>query len=449
MIKVENLTKRYAGQTAIRDLNFEVGQGEIMGFLGPNGAGKTTTMRILAGFMPATSGRASIAGFDVFEQSLQARSRLGYMPENVPLYNDMRVTEYLDYRAALKGVPHRRVAERVGDVKELCGLREVERKLIGALSKGYRQRVGLADALVNEPELLILDEPTIGLDPNQIRQVRELIKNLGKQHTILLSTHILPEVEMTCSRVIIIHKGRIEACDTPDNLLGQIRQAGGVVVEAKTGKDDGAEELRKISGVREVTVEQEDGWITHDCAAEGHALTLAAGERPRLALEEAFDPQNTGGFVHPPANFLLRQFAQRKTKGHVVVDSHVRIKGVGLEDHRDVTVLGRNVINQPVANEDATFGYLLKAGQEPQRGRFSRPFQETRALGQAPRAIVVEHDLERGIEDDDVVAGGHEYYRLRCPSVCRSLPSGCAATSSESSSASGQPSSWRRPAALN
>ena len=260
MIKVENLTKRYAGYTAIRDLSFEVGQGEIMGFLGPNGAGKTTTMRILAGFMPATSGRASIAGFDVFDQSLQARSRLGYMPENVPLYNDMRVTEYLDYRAALKGVPHRRVAERVGDVKELCGLREVERKLIGALSKGYRQRVGLADALVNEPELLILDEPTIGLDPNQIRQVRELIKNLGKQHTILLSTHILPEVEMTCSRVIIIHKGQIEACDTPENLLAQIRQAGGVVVEAKTANDDGVEELKRISGVRDVTSNKEDGW---------------------------------------------------------------------------------------------------------------------------------------------------------------------------------------------
>src|SRR5437899_2131062 len=260
MIKVENLTKRYAGQPAIQDLNFEVSQGEIMGFLGPNGAGKTTTMRILASFLPATSGRASIAGGVLVEQSLQARSRLGYMPENVPLYNDMRVTEYLDYRAALKGVPHRRVAERVGDVKELCGLREVERKLIGALSKGYRQRVGLADALVNEPELLILDEPTIGLDPNQIRQVRELIKNLGKQHTILLSTHILPEVEMTCSRVIIIHKGRIEACDTPDNLLGQIRQAGGVVVEAKTGTDDGAEELRKVSGVREVVTDTDGDW---------------------------------------------------------------------------------------------------------------------------------------------------------------------------------------------
>src|SRR6202140_1627251 len=283
MIKVENLTKRYAGQTAIKDLNFEVGKGEIMGFLGPNGAGKTTTMRILASFMPATSGRATIAGFDVFEQSLQARSHLGYMPENVPLYSDMRVNEYLDYRAALKGVPHRRVPERVGDVKELCGLREVEKKLIGALSKGYRQRVGLADALVNEPELLILDEPTIGLDPNQIRQVRELIKNLGKQHTILLSTHILPEVEMTCSRVIIINKGRIEACDTPENLLGQIRTAGGVVLEAKIGSDDGAEELRKIHGVRDVTASTDGAWEIFALRVE--ANTDVREEVFRLATE--------------------------------------------------------------------------------------------------------------------------------------------------------------------
>jgi ABC-2 type transport system ATP-binding protein len=271
MIKVENLTKRYAGQTAIRDLNFEVGQGEIMGFLGPNGAGKTTTMRILAGFMPATSGRASIAGFDIFEQSLQARTHLGYMPEHVPLYNDMRVTEYLDYRAALKGVPHRRIAERVGDVKELCGVKDVEKKLIGALSKGYRQRVGLADALLHEPDLLILDEPTIGLDPNQIRQVRELIKNLGRQHTILLSTHILPEVEMTCSRVIIIHKGRIEACDTPENLLGQLRQAGGVVLEAKVGKDNGAEELKRISAVRDVTTDVDGEWNVFSLRVESGA----------------------------------------------------------------------------------------------------------------------------------------------------------------------------------
>jgi ABC-2 type transport system ATP-binding protein len=283
MIKVENLTKRYAGQTAIRDLNFEVSRGEIMGFLGPNGAGKTTTMRILAGFMPPTSGRASIAGFDVFEKSLQARAHLGYMPENVPLYSDMRVTEYLSYRAALKGVPHRRITERVGDVKELCGLKDVERKLIGTLSKGYRQRVGLADALVAEPDLLILDEPTIGLDPNQIRQVRELIKNLGRQHTILLSTHILPEVEMTCSRVIIIHKGRIEACDTPENLLGKVRQAGGVELEAKVGNDNGEEQLKKIPGVRDVVTAGEDDWKKFSLRVESG--TDVREEVFRLAVE--------------------------------------------------------------------------------------------------------------------------------------------------------------------
>src|ERR1044072_1478115 len=229
-----------------------------MGFLGPNGAGKSTTMRLLSSFMPPTSGRSSMAGFDIFDQSLQARAHLGYMPENVPLYNDMRVTEYLDYRAALKGVPHRRVAERVGDVKELCGLKEVEKKLIRALYKGYRQRVGLADALVHEPDLLILDEPTSVIVPNKILQVRDLINKLGKQHTILLSTHTLPEVEMTCSRVIIINKGRIEACDTPENLLGRIRTAGGVMLEAKVGTDDATTELRKITGVRDVS-EADDG----------------------------------------------------------------------------------------------------------------------------------------------------------------------------------------------
>jgi ABC-2 type transport system ATP-binding protein len=295
MIKVENLTKRYAGHTAIQDLSFEVGKGEIMGFLGPNGAGKSTTMRILSSFMPATSGRASIAGFDVFEHSLQARSHLGYMPENVPLYNDMRVTEYLNYRAALKGVPHRRMAERVGDVKELCGLKEVEKKIIGALSKGYRQRVGLADALVHEPDLLILDEPTSGLDPNQIRQVRDLIKNLGKQHTILLSTHILPEVEMTCSRVIIINRGRIEACDTPENLLGRIRTAGGVTVEAKVGNDDGAEELRRIAGVRDVTASIDGDW-------QVFALRVEANTDVR---EEVYQLANA-------RRWTLRELSQRR-----------------------------------------------------------------------------------------------------------------------------------------
>jgi len=295
MIKVENLTKRYAGQTAIKDLTFEVGKGEIMGFLGPNGAGKSTTMRILSSFMPPTSGRASIAGFDIFEQSLQARAHLGYMPENVPLYTDMRVTEYLDYRAALKGVPHRRIAERVGDVKELCGLKDVERKLIGSLSKGYRQRVGLADALVHEPDLLILDEPTSGLDPNQIRQVRDLIKNLGRQHTILLSTHILPEVEMTCSRVIIINKGQIQACDTPENLLGEIRRAGGVVLEAKVGSDNGLEQLKQIASVRDVTATSEGEW-------QRFALRVESGTDVR---EEVFR-------LARDRQWAVRELSQRK-----------------------------------------------------------------------------------------------------------------------------------------
>ncbi len=295
MIKVENLTKRYAGHAAVQDISFEVGKGEIMGFLGPNGAGKSTTMRILSSFMPPTSGRASIAGYDVFEQSLQARSHLGYMPENVPLYTDMRVTEYLDYRAALKGVPHRRLAERVGDVIELCGLKEVEQKMIGNLSKGFRQRVGLADALVHEPDLLILDEPTSGLDPNQIRQVRDLIKNLGKQHTILLSTHILPEVEMTCSRVIIINKGRIEACDTPENLLGGVRTATGVQLEAKVGTDNGVEQLKRIAGVRDVTAAADGAWHTF-------ALRVEAGADVR---EEVFR-------LAADRNWAVRELTQRK-----------------------------------------------------------------------------------------------------------------------------------------
>jgi ABC-2 type transport system ATP-binding protein len=302
VIKVENLTKRYAGVTAIDNISFEVGKGEIVGFLGPNGAGKSTTMKILSCFMPAPSGSASIAGFDVFERSLEAREHLGYMPENVPLYTDMRVTEYLTYRGKLKGLRGRRLKERVGEVKDLCNLRDMESRLIGTLSKGYRQRVGLADALVHEPDLLILDEPTIGLDPNQIRQVRELIKNLGKHHTILLSTHILSEVEATCSRVIIINKGHIEASDTPENLQKQIRTAGGLRLEAKTGADDGSSELLKIAGVKDVTVERDGDWKTFlmrveagaDLREEVHRLatdrrwTVRELSRRRATLEDVF-----------------------------------------------------------------------------------------------------------------------------------------------------------------
>ena len=231
VIEVENLTKRYPGRTAISGLTFTVGQGEIVGLLGPNGAGKSTTMRILSCYLPASSGTARIAGFDVFTESEQVRRRLGYLPEHNPLHLDMRVREYLKFRARLKGLSIGRSRERVDHVIQQCGLADVSRKIIGQLSKGYRQRVGLADALVHEPDLIILDEPTIGLDPHQIRSVRQLIKDLGKSHTILISTHILPEVEMTCSRVLILHEGRIVAADTPANLQHSISTGDQVVAE--------------------------------------------------------------------------------------------------------------------------------------------------------------------------------------------------------------------------
>jgi ABC-2 type transport system ATP-binding protein len=231
MIEVSNLTKRYAGHTAISGLTFTVGRGEIVGFLGPNGAGKSTTMRILACYMPATSGTARVAGYDVFYQADEVRRRIGYMPENNPLYSEMRVREYLKFRARLKGLGRRRLRERVSIVMEQCGLTDVSRKIIGHLSKGFRQRVGLADALVHEPELIILDEPTIGLDPNQIRSVRQLIKDLGGKHTVLISTHILPEVEMTCNRVLILHHGKIRAADTTANLQKNMSGGGQVIAE--------------------------------------------------------------------------------------------------------------------------------------------------------------------------------------------------------------------------
>jgi ABC-2 type transport system ATP-binding protein len=258
MIQVENLTKRFSGFAAVDNISFEVAKGEIVGFLGPNGAGKSTTMRMLTGYLPPSAGRASIAGFDVFQQSVQARKRLGYLPENTPLYLDMRVSEYLAYRADLKGVPRGKMKERIGDVLALCSLREVAWKMIGSLSKGYRQRVGLADALVHDPDLLILDEPTIGLDPNQIRQVREMIKNLAERRTVLISTHILPEVEIMCSRVIVIHKGKIRASDTAENLLKNHRAVGTLKLVLRGPAVDGAEFLRKLPGVKDVSEESVD-----------------------------------------------------------------------------------------------------------------------------------------------------------------------------------------------
>ncbi len=261
MIRVENLNKRYPGTLALQDVSFRVDEGEVVGFLGPNGAGKSTTMRILTGFLPPTSGLVEIAGHDVFTESIRVRERIGYMPEDVPLYQDMRVNEYLQYRATLKGLVGKRRRIRIGEVVDLCGLEEVRRAMIGNLSKGYRQRVGLADALVHEPPLLILDEPTIGLDPNQIRQVRRLIRELGKKHTILLSTHILSEVEMVCDRVLIINRGRLVASDTPVNLVKRIRRAGGIRLEINPDQSAANPEeiLEQLPGVRDVTEEQPNG----------------------------------------------------------------------------------------------------------------------------------------------------------------------------------------------
>ncbi len=223
MINVSNLTKYYGDYAAIRDVSFEVPAGKVVGFLGPNGAGKTTTMRILAGFLTATSGKAVIDGYDVFWQQLEVRRRIGYMPENCPLYGEMRVVEYLRFRAGIKGLHGRKQRRRLDFVLQRCWLTDVRRQLVGTLSKGYRQRVGLADALLADPSVLILDEPTAGLDPTQIRASRELIRELGQQHTILLSTHILPEVEMTCDSVIIIHRGQVVASGSLKDLG---RQAG-------------------------------------------------------------------------------------------------------------------------------------------------------------------------------------------------------------------------------
>lgn len=252
MIKVEQLAKRYADVFAVDHISFEVNQGEILGLLGPNGAGKTTTMRILTCYMPATSGTATVAGYDVFRDSISVRKQIGYLPENVPLYPEMRVKEYLTFRAKLKKVPYRERKSKINECIEKCRIKEVQNQIIGTLSKGYRQRVGLADTLVHDPKILILDEPTIGLDPNQIRQVRQLIKELGEKHTILLSTHILPEVEMLCGRVIIINKGKIVAMDTPSNLESQLRSGSNIVLEVRGNGEKIKNALSSIKGVKKV-----------------------------------------------------------------------------------------------------------------------------------------------------------------------------------------------------
>ncbi len=260
MIVTSHLTKNYHGQPVVDNVSFAVDRGEVVGLLGPNGAGKTTTMRMLAGYLTASGGDASVAGFDVLTQSLEVRRRTGYLPESVPLYPEMRVDEYLRYRGRIKGLHGRRLRSALGAVKEQCGLETMGRELIGHLSRGYRQRVGLADALVHEPELLILDEPTLGLDPDQNQQVRDLIRALAARHTILLCTHILPEVEMTCNRVLILRQGRILAADTPDGLRRKLNQTQYLRIQLKGVRAEIEQGLQSLPGVTGVELTPDGDW---------------------------------------------------------------------------------------------------------------------------------------------------------------------------------------------
>ncbi len=280
MIEVQNLTKVYGNLTAVDHISFRVNRGEILGFLGPNGAGKTTTMRILAGYLPATSGTARIAGYDVAEQSMEVRRRVGYLPEVPPLYPDMTVEGYLDFVARLKRVPAAQRRSRVTAAMELARVADRRRELIRRLSRGYRQRVGLAQAIVHDPDVLILDEPTAGLDPRQIIEVRQLIRSLAGNHTVVLSTHILPEVSMTCTRVVIINRGRVVAEDTPENLTLQLRGAERLRLLVRGPDAELRRLLQGLDGIRPVSITPVDGGQRLSLVLE---VTAGSDVRPVLA----------------------------------------------------------------------------------------------------------------------------------------------------------------------
>jgi ABC-2 type transport system ATP-binding protein len=303
MIQVDHLTKRYGPVTAIQDVSFNVEKGQIVGFLGPNGAGKSTTMKILSCFMPASGGTARIAGLDVFSQSLEVRRRIGYLPENAPLYSDLPVAAYLDFVAEIKGVSRAARKGRVADVMDRCFITDMQHRLIGKLSKGYRQRVGLAQALLGDPEVLILDEPTIGLDPKQIAEIRALIRSLAGQHTVILSTHILPEVSMVCDGVIIINRGRIVAQGTESELVEQVFPAARVELQVAGPTGDVLAALRALPAVSRVeAVQSRDGATAflvespRDRDIRGELVALAASRgwalqelhQVGMSLEEVF-----------------------------------------------------------------------------------------------------------------------------------------------------------------
>jgi ABC-2 type transport system ATP-binding protein len=269
MIEVQNLTKRYGPTLAVSDVSFAVEKGGVLGFLGPNGAGKTTTMRVITGYLPPTEGTVRVAGFDVVEQPLEAKRRTGYLPETPPVYPDMRVDEYLAFVARIKGLPRREIKQRLDEIVEKCSIGEVRRRQIGKLSKGYRQRVGLAQALIHNPEVLVLDEPTAGLDPKQIIETRELIKNLAGQHTVILSTHILPEAAKTCQRVVVINEGKVVAVGAPEELTRRLLGYGSVLLTVEGPAAEVLDKLQRVGGVNWVEPrESSDRQVTYEIHSE-------------------------------------------------------------------------------------------------------------------------------------------------------------------------------------
>ena len=293
MINVHELTKRYARNTAVDHISFDVEKGQIVGFLGPNGAGKTTTMRMLTCFLPPTAGGATVAGFDVLEQPLEVKRHIGYLPEVPPLYTEMRTAEYLSFVGKLKGLRGPKLAQRVDYVLGRCAIADVKEKVLGKLSKGYRQRVGLAQAIIHNPEVLILDEPTAGLDPKQINETRELIRDLAGDHTIILSTHILSEVEQTCQQVIIINKGKLVATDSVHNLQSRARGAGSVLVEiaGRNGAVNPAavkQRLEEVPGVSRVTFKDTRG-DRSTFEVEGNTDRAIRGDLTRAIVESGWD----------------------------------------------------------------------------------------------------------------------------------------------------------------
>jgi len=286
VIEAEHLTKKYGPVTAVDDISFKVNKGEILGFLGPNGAGKTTTMRILTCFLSATSGTVKVAGYDVFEESIEVRRRVGYMPESPPLYPELTVDSYLNFVAKIKGIPNSKIKKRIDEIKEITKITDKSNSIIKTLSKGYRQRVGLAQALIHNPEILILDEPTAGLDPKQIIETRQLIKSLAGEHTIILSTHILPEVSMTCERIIIIDRGKLVAMDTPENLDRRLRGMEAISVTVRGAREEVEAALRKVPGIVDVKFERADD------GANVFTVDSKAGEDKRSEIARAVIESN-------------------------------------------------------------------------------------------------------------------------------------------------------------